>query len=100
MCAGSSKSGGGSPASSSRSSGGRNGRLMHVYTCTSRVRFGQVTERGDVLRRAGGAQQLGAEAPGLGRDHLDGIALGGDADDPPLVLLQHGHDLRQLLDSP
>ncbi len=63
-----------------------------------RGRIGQVAERGDVLRRAGRAHELGSEPIRLRRDHLDRVALGGDADDAPLVLFQHGHDLRQRLD--
>ena len=71
---------------------------MHVYTCASSRRFGQVSQRGDVLRRPGRAQQLGAEALPRGGDDLDGIALGRDTDDPLLVPLQHGDDLRQRVD--
>ena len=62
-------------------------------------RIGQVAERGDVLRRARRTHELGAEPVRIGRDHLDRIALGGHADDAPLVLLQHGHDLRERLDA-
>ena len=64
-----------------------------------RGRIGQVAERGDVLRRAGRAHELGPETLRLRGDHLDRIALGGDADDAPLVLFQHCHDLGQRLDA-
>ena len=81
----SSRSGGVGGASSSRSSGGGSAAL------------GQLAVGGDPLRRADRAHEL--RLPGLRRraDDLDRIAVRSDADDTPLVPLEHRDELRQRL---
>lgn len=60
---------------------------------------GERLERLDVGLRAGGADELGAEAPARGDDELDGDALHGDADGATLAALDHGHDLGKSLET-
>ena len=88
---------GGSPRTgSSRSSGGHHGDHRARYDRRFVGRLGQRLERGHVSRRAGGAEQLGAESLGRRRDQLDRQPVDGDADRPAVVALDHADDLRQV----
>ena len=82
----SSRSGGGVGASSSRSSGGG--------SAVSRELSLQLASP---LRRADRANELALPALRRRADHLDRVAVRRDADDPPLVALQHGDELRHRL---
>ena len=61
-------------------------------------RVGQRLVRGDPLRRAGRADELGAEARRLGDDQLDRHALDRHAERATIAALDDGHDLRQRLE--
>jgi hypothetical protein len=64
-----------------------------------RLRVGQQSERRDVLRRAGRAQELRPEALRRRGHELDRVSLRRDRHGAPLVLFEHRHDLGKALEA-
>ena len=85
MSATSTSGGGSSRNGCSRSSGGHHGTPSAAYTRLLVGRVGQRLERRDVLGRARGPQQRGAEPLRLGDDELDRHALDRHAQRPALL---------------
>ena len=76
--------------------GGRR-RRIELAQLGRRQRLGRVVAvRSDPLRRADRTDEVAIPALRCRPDHLDRVAVRGDADDPVLVALQHGDELRQV----
>ena len=71
-------------------------RCIELAQLRRRQRLGRPgAVRGDPLRRADRTDEVAVPALRCRPDHLDRVAVRSDADDPALVALQHGDELRQ-----